>query len=508
MKFLTYIRSHVVLSSAIGIIALVIMIIAGRVTSRNQSLVPNTSNTKKVSLVEVASFKNNKSVISADGIVESVSQAELKSQTSAPVSQVLVQVGDDVYAGQTLVVLQNADTRAQLDQARAGLKLAQGQFAGSGVSLESAKTTAIETLNSSYSTADQIVNVDIDQFLFKSVGNNPKLSSFISDAKLSSSLQDFNLGFKNRQTDWKSSIDKLNAASSESDILSVVNKSQKNFQDISVFLDQVSKAITEASAYTQNTNLATTLSSWQSIVNADRSIANSTSKNLIAAGSALSNANIGYGSVANAQILSAEAIVKNLEVQLAKTVFVSPISGKVASLPFRSGELVQPGQIVATVVGGGGLQIKAFASGDDINRIKVGAKANIQGGAVGTVVNVAPSINQTNKKVEVKIKVDDALSQNLVVGNNVTATIESSDKLEGDATQSPSVYLLPIQNVKIIPGDAYVFTVDSESKLTKNSVVIGKISGGFIEIVSGLTDDMKIATPVYELEIGEEVKVQ
>ncbi len=507
MKFLTYIRSHVVLSSALGIIAIVIMIIAGRVASRNQSVAPNTSNIKKVSLVDVASFRDNKSIVSADGIVESVSQAELKSQISAPVSQVLVQVGDDVYAGQTLVTLQNADTRAQLDQARAGLKLAQGQFAGSGVSLDSAKTTAIETLNSSYSTADQIVNVDIDQFLFKSSGSNPKLTSFISDAKLNSSLQDFYLGFKNRQTDWKASIDALNANSKESDILAAVNKSQKNFQDISTFLDQISKAISEANAYTQNTSLATTLSVWQSTVNADRTIANNASKGLIAAGSALSNANIGYGSVANAQILAAEAIVKNLEVQLAKTVFVSPINGKVASLPFRSGELAQPGQVIATVVGGGGLQVKAFASGDDINRIKVGARANIQG-VLGTVVNVAPSINQTNKKVEVKIKVDDVGSQSLVVGNNVTVTIESGAQDNSSGSQNPNAYLLPIQNVKIVPGDAYVFTVDSESKLVKTSVMIGKISGGFIEIVSGLSDDMKIAAPVYELEVGEEVRVQ
>jgi multidrug resistance efflux pump len=496
-----------VLSSALGIIAIVIMIIAGRVASRNQSVTPNTSNIKKVSLVDVASFRDNKSIVSADGIIESISQSELKSQISAPVSQVLVQVGDDVYTGKTLVTLQNADIRAQLDQARAGLKLAQGQFAGSGVSLDSAKTTAIETINSSYITADQIVNVDIEQFLFKSSGGNPKLTSFISDAKLNSSLEDFYLGFKNRQIDWKASIDALKANSKESDIISVVNKSQKNFQDISIFLDQISKAITEASAYTQNTNISTIFNIWQSTVNADRAIANNVSKSLIAAGSSLSNANIGYGSVANAQILSAEAIVKNLEVQLAKTVFISPINGKVASLPFRSGDLVQPGQVIATVVGGGGLQVKAFASGDDISRIKVGAKADIQG-ISGVVVNLAPSINQTNKKVEVKIKINDTENHSLVVGNNVTVTIEAGEQEVTSGIQNPNVYLLPIQNVKIVPGDAYVFTVDANSKLIKTSVMIGKISGGFIEIVSGLSDDMKIAAPVYELEVGEEVRVQ
>lgn len=56
-----------------------------------------------------------------------------------------------------------------------------------------------------------------------------------------------------------------------------------------------------------------------------------------------------------------------------------------------------------------------------------------------------------------------------------------------------------------MPGAAYVFTVDDSSKIVKNPVILGKIQGDFVEITSGITSEMKIVSPVYELEEGNEV---
>jgi hypothetical protein len=70
------------------------------------------------------------------------------------------------------------------------------------------------------------------------------------------------------------------------------------------------------------------------------------------------------------------------------------------------------------------------------------------------------------------------------------------------------VYTLPIQDVKIVPGDAYVFTVDENSKIKSNPVVLGQVKGDFIEVVGGLTDDMNIVSPVYELDPGQKVTAE
>ncbi len=502
MKILTYIKSHVVLSSAFGIIIILAAIITGRVASRDVA-VDTTSNIKKVSLVDVSNFRNDTSRVAADGVVESVSQVDLRSQISAPLATVNFSVGDSVNAGQTIVVLQNADIRAQLEQARAGLALAQSQVTGSGISLDSARKGALESLRNAYVALDYIVNAQVDQFLYKSSGGMT-LSSFMTDNTSSNSIRNFYLGTKNSLPDWKKMIDGLSPTSSSEDIKKGLSIFQKNFQDATMFLNNISVEINNANERAGTAEAKATIAGWQTIVSQAQASANATAKSLTSAESTLSSAQVGSGSLANAQISSASASVKNLEAQLAKTVFTSPIAGKIAALPLRVGELAQPGQLIVTVVGGGGMQIKAYASGDDFSSIKTGAKAFIQNSIEGTVINVAPSVNPTNKKVELKVAVNDTDDSSLVIGQNVGVLIETN----ASSTNIINNYLLPIQNVKIVPGAAYVFTVDTDSKIVKHEVIIGKIQGDFMEILSGITSDMKIVTPVYELQEGEVVSVQ
>ena len=153
------------------------------------------------------------------------------------------------------------------------------------------------------------------------------------------------------------------------------------------------------------------------------------------------------------------------------------------------------------------MHVKAYASAEDFSKIKSGAKALISGTVVGTVTSVAPSVNQENKKVQIKVLVGAEGSSSLVIGQNVSVSIEAA--APAISTNQPSNnYLLPIQNVKIIPGAAYVFTVDSNSKIVKNPVIIGKVQGDFIEIISGITSSMKIVSPVYELEESMAVSIQ
>ena len=506
MKILTYLKSHAVLSGGIAIVAVAGMIIAGRVAQRGAVPETNTSNVKKVALVSVDNFRDDLSKVSADGIVESVSQVDLKSQMSAPLSIVNVSVGDTVYVGQTIAALQNADIRAQLDQARAGLQLAEGQYTGSGISLDSARKSALETLRSSYLTADEIVNIQLEQFLYRNSGGNPQLSELVTDQQLSASIRNLFLESKGSFFVWKQKLDALTVNSEEAKVLEVVALSQANLQKLSMLLDDISAGISDAIRGLPASDTYDAVNSWQSVVTAARASTNASMKSLTGAQASLSGAQVTYESPAEAQISSARAVVKGLEAQLAKTVITSPITGKIAALPLRVGELAQPGQLIATVVGGGGLQVKAYASPEDLLKIKAGAKALIQNSIMATVTSVAPSVNQINKKIEVKISVNNPDTSGLVIGQNVSISIEAAAQVA--STTKSNNYILPIQNVKIVPGAAYVFTIDTESKIIKNPVLIGKIQGDFVEITSGITSDMKIVSPVYELEEGTEVTVQ
>jgi multidrug efflux pump subunit AcrA (membrane-fusion protein) len=148
--------------------------------------------------------------------------------------------------------------------------------------------------------------------------------------------------------------------------------------------------------------------------------------------------------------------------------------------------------------------VKAYASGEDLARIKTGARVLIQGKFSGTVSSVAPSVNQLNKKVEVKIAIGYSATSTLVVGQNVPVSIAVAPVSDSVS----AIYLLPIQNVKIIPGAAFIFTVDENSKVVQHEVMLGAIQGDFVEVKTGLTDNMKIISPVYQLVEGETVVVE
>ena len=63
--------------------------------------------------------------VQSTGTVHSRETAVVSAQVMGRIQQVLVHEGDDVRAGQTLVVLDDAALRAQVEQAQAGVKAAR-----------------------------------------------------------------------------------------------------------------------------------------------------------------------------------------------------------------------------------------------------------------------------------------------------------------------------------------------------------------------------------------------
>lgn len=509
MSIFSFVKSHLVVVSGILVVAVAGMVIAGRVANRSSMSDAGGTADKRVSLVNVTEYRSDQSSVSADGVVESVSQVDLKSQLSAPIALVNVSIGDTVSTGETIAELENADIRAQLEQARATLALAEGQYTTGTVSLESAQKSALDKLRDTYAKADEVVHGQIDTFLYSS---GLSVSSYFSDQEIEEDARTARIMLDPALRDWKRALDTTTAASSDADILAALGIADRALGLADRLLGDIATTLNDL-AVNSTAEISTTVSGWRTTVSSARATVNGAQASITAAESALSSAKASQESPAEAQISVARAGVKNLEAQFAKTVIRSPISGTIAALPLRAGELATPGQLIATVVGSGGLQIRAYASGEDIGRIQKGASVRIgaSGSSVsGTVASVAPSVNPANKKVEIKVLVSNPASSSLVIGDSVQVSIAAATNAASSGTQAsvPSSYLLPIQNVKIVPGDAYVFTVDDQSRLVRVPVTLGRVSGDFVEVKAGLSDGMEIVSPVYELEEGQTVVVR
>jgi multidrug resistance efflux pump len=501
MSIFSYVRKHSFLAGVTFVLLVFLAIFIGTNSGKEDASLKANDLIKKVTVANVQQFKNGDDFVFANGTVVSRGQADLKSQVSAPVKTIYRSIGDTIYAGDIILELENSDIRASLAQAKASLSLVYGQD-------QSAKSNAVDRVRDSYIKAYEAVITNIDPILFNNDGNYGRFTSNVVDYKLSSNIITTRIDLYDIFRKWEKLGIGLSEKSDNEEIVSAIKIAQKNLAVVDKLLGYMSEAINNSALHASGLFL-TSINSWKVIVSTSRASINNTSTSLINVLSTLSSVKDSDEQSSSASVVVASSGVRALEVQLAKTIIRSPINGKVAGLPLGVGELASPGQLLATVVGGQGLEIRAYASGEDINRIKVGSQVKI-GNFAGFVESVAPSVSITNRKVEVKIAVTDestatTSTEKLVIGQNVSVLIKADKDIS--KVSKDIVYKLPIQNVKIVPGDAYVFTVE-DSKIKKNQVILGEVEGEFIEIVGGLSDNMNIVTPVYELDEGEEVVVE
>ena len=60
--------------------------------------------------------------------------------------------------------------------------------------------------------------------------------------------------------------------------------------------------------------------------------------------------------------------------------------------------------------------------------------------------------------------------------------------------------------MRIASDGAFVYLVENGA-LSERPVQLGAVSGEFVEVKSGISADMSIVSPVYELKVGEKVSV-
>jgi hypothetical protein len=169
MNLISSIKQHKVAAAFVIIaVALVSITIANRIKSNAIGQIG--AKTPSVSLVPVSGYRQTKTVNIDNGLVQSMGQADLKSQLSAQIVSVNAKLGDTVSAGQILVQLQNNDISAQLDQAVARLnELKKGARAEdvqlSLTSAEETKTALINSIKDSYAKSDDAIHNRADKFL-------------------------------------------------------------------------------------------------------------------------------------------------------------------------------------------------------------------------------------------------------------------------------------------------------------------------------------------------------
>jgi len=492
------------------VLALTIAIVAYFATSSDNKTQDDAPEaplpTVRVALVNDIGAQSNLSLI---GAVRAVSEAQIQAEAGGRVTNVYVTLGQQVSAGQILAQTENASQRAVLLQAEGAYESALVAAQSSTISiieaennLRSEQNSALATYRSAYLTVSNGLYNTLDDFF-----GNPNFSTpgvRIGSGSNVSYLNNERVAFNQILENWEM---KKNTLTTEDEIISeletaleyVTRLAKMNNTFILEIEDEDSQASLNGAPLS---TYAVTLAALQGTLNASRSSVENAIAGLKNTQEALLRAELASInkelSSSNAQVKQALGSLRGAQASLNKTIMRSPIAGEVNSLSIKTGDFVSAFTQVAEIANNNALEISTTVNEKDSTRISVGQIVTIEGDIEGVITAIAPALDNVTKKIEVKIATE---SSELINGDTVNISVRDTDAV----VKSSGPLLIPITAIKFSDVNGTVFTV-ADNRLVSHDVVLGAIQGSSVEIIEGLTADMKIVVDARGYVEGQEVE--
>ncbi|MBU6323284.1 MAG: efflux RND transporter periplasmic adaptor subunit [Patescibacteria group bacterium] len=489
----------------------------------------SVSGTSHVRVASVASLSAAAGPLPVTGKITSVSRAAILAETSGEIVTLAHALGDRVAAGTVIAAFENSSQQAAVEQAQgaydaslaalaklndttaANSSVTSGQAA---VSAANAKTGAFAALSSAYAALDDAIHTRADLLFSNPRSASPVLSLTVPDSILVTKLQ-------NERTTLESGLadaNKLANDTSDADIDANSTAMVAHAKDVAAFLDDLIKAVSETPPGASAT--AATLAADQTSLAAARAEAIAAITSVSAAKNAYDAAVAGATTAANsasggtendikaaeANVTAAEGALNAAKANLEKTIVRSPISGTIVSLPITQGGYVSAYTEVAVVSNPGALYADVQVTPDDARTLSVGNAATLAGSVPGVITFVAPALDPSTGKIEVKVGVTGEAGA-LTDGEVVSASLDRTASTSAKSAAGTDVITIPINAAKLEPNGAAVFTVTASSTLAAVPITLGAILGDRVAVPSGLSPSLEIVTDARGLSEGQAVIV-
>jgi RND family efflux transporter MFP subunit len=461
--------------------------------------------TPTVELSSVANLSQGGSTLSIVGTVQSQTEATVRAEKSGEVTSLNYSLGSSVSAGSIVAEIENASERAALLQATGALQAAQAGANVSQTTLTGAQNGAVSALLSAYGAIEKSIHTDIDPMFSNPETLNAQITmqTTASQAKIDAQNMRLAMGpILSREQSKSSSL------SASDDLLAEMTKTENELRAVRDFLDTVTVVLNSGIADANYS--ATTIATYRGTATGARSTITSALSAVTSAHQALQTSiqssaqGTDVTSSAQAAITQAQGALAAAKANLEKSVIRAPISGTINSLSLKMGDFAQMGSPVLTVANNHALEVIAYITGSDANRIAVGDKAKIDADTTGTITKIAPAIDPTTKKIEVRV----GLPANANVVNGQSVVLDFIKPATTATKPSKGPITIPLSTLKIGSENIVVFTVDENNKLVPHEVKLGTLMGDRVVISSGLTTDMIIVTDARGLQEGQQVNVK
>lgn len=450
-----------------------------------------------VTLEKVENFKN-KSTFSVVGTVRAVSEAKLQAEAGGRITQVNVNIGDRVSAGSILGSIENEQERAQLLQAEGAYESAIASSLQSGISLDEAKTQVRNTYRDTFSTAEAVVRNLLDEFYS---GDTENILGFkLTKTGNTSYFNETRKAIEPLLIQWSRNIESNYAEMNEEEM---ITRAESTITTISNLTANIALAITdeesvgnfsheEIEAYeTRLAGARASLSGSLSALSGAREVYEQ----------AKLNATTQTISQSSARLKSALGALRSAQATYEKTLIRTPISGVVNALNITQGEYISVGAQTAIVANNGSLEISTALGEKDLARVHIGDTVSVNNTVKGTISQIAPGIDPSTGKSEVKISVDESPS----LKNGSTVSVVFSEQEPKDSASK--VILVPLKAIKMLASGSVVFGVSETNTLIAYPITLGAILGDSVEVTNGITAESQIITDARGRKEGDIVSV-
>ena len=488
----------VVRKTIAGVLILLACIIFFIIRGNGNSETP--SEERKIPAVTMSAVRDlgNTSVFSIVGTVSAVSEARLQAEASGRITSVSAELGDTVYAGAIIGTIENSSEHASLLQAQGAYDSAVASSLQSGTGLEETKIAVRNTYRNSFSTAEDIIRNLTDDFF-----QNPtsKMRGFrLSGAIGASAFNEDRGEIETILTTWSSHITTNYEGLSEEDML---KEAESGIITINDFTARLALIITDydANPYFTEEKLAV----YKTRLAGARASLDGTLTAISATRSAYNQARISASpdtaSQSSALLKSALGTLRSAQANYEKTIVRTPITGTINALYLKQGEYISNGQPTVTVANNGSLEITTAVGEKDLAYIHIGDVVHINNSATGTITKIAPAVDPTTGKSEVKISTGNISS----FTNGSTVSVEFTQQIT--TTEESSTIVIPLKALKMLASGSFVFEVSETNTLNALPVTLGAIRGDSVEVTEGLTHDTRIVTDARGLKAGDHVTV-
>lgn len=204
-----------------------------------------------------------------------------------------------------------------------------------------------------------------------------------------------------------------------------------------------------------------------------------------------------------ARVTEARAALEAARTRLARHTITAPYAGTVLTRLVEPGDAVQPGRGLLTLAATGPTELVAFPAEENVARISVGAEARVSADAYpddvfgATVSLVAPSIDDAQGTVEVRLSLDQAVPY-LLPGMTVSVNLEVERREAG--------ITIPVTAVRGLATDEPWVAVVRGGRVERRDVELGVRGDAFVEVARGLEPGEDVILAADEVEPGDRVR--